>query len=89
MGPSSYNAGMHPLITFVFGCFATGIIVVVGAYYGGLKTPGVLLALGILAAGLQALFFLVWYLLYLRKNSHESREESPSQARGSPPHPEL
>ena len=67
---------MHPMVSFIFGCVATGVIVAFGAYYAGLKTLGVLFAIGVAAAGVQALFFLVWYLLFTRKKEREAKPTS-------------
>jgi hypothetical protein len=65
---------MHPIITFIFGCLATGTIIAGGAYYAGLTKPDVLIAVAVLAAGLHALFFLVWYLVHVRRRARADEE---------------
>jgi hypothetical protein len=66
---------MLPILSFGFGCAVTGAMVAVGAYHVGVKGTDVLVAIGIFAGGLQALFFLVWYLVHRAKTDEAPRPD--------------
>lgn len=58
---------MSPVTVFVLGCVATGAIFALGGFTVGIGEPSALLAMAIFAGGIQALFFLVWYLIHVSK----------------------
>ena len=74
---------MSVITGFILGNLTTGAIFAVVAFLAGLSDPKLLVAIGILAAGIQALFFLVWYLIQTQRKIRAASAPSENRSRAA------